>query len=66
MANALYGYTMIPFYDTLGPESISYILEHTKITSCYCSAESILTLSKTKDLHKLTEIISFDPIPSLV
>jgi long-chain acyl-CoA synthetase len=26
LANALYGYTMIPLYDTLGPDSISYVL----------------------------------------
>lgn len=29
IANTLYGNTMIPLYDTLGLESIPYILEHT-------------------------------------
>jgi len=26
-ANIIYGYTMVPFYDTLGPESIPFILD---------------------------------------
>ena len=44
MACALYGITLIPFYDTLGVDTISYILKQTEITSCVCSAASIKTL----------------------
>lgn len=51
IGNALYGYTMVPLYDSLGPESISYVLGHSEITTCYCTTPSIVTLSKTKDLH---------------
>lgn len=27
-ANVLYGNTMVPIYDTLGPDTISYVLKH--------------------------------------
>ncbi|KAL4434742.1 hypothetical protein ABPG74_017162 [Tetrahymena malaccensis] len=64
IANALYGYTMVPLYDSLGPESISYVLGHSGITTCYCSTPSIQTLSKTKDLHELKNIIAYDEVPA--
>ncbi|KAL4483574.1 hypothetical protein ABPG72_016855 [Tetrahymena utriculariae] len=62
IANSLYGYTMVPLYDSLGPDSISYVLANSQITTCYCSAASVQTLSKTQDLHHLKNIISFDQI----
>ncbi len=37
MACALYGYTSIPLYDTLGPDSISYALENSSISSLFCT-----------------------------
>ena len=37
MACVLYGYTTIPLYDTLGPESISYVLNNSSISSLFCS-----------------------------
>jgi long-chain acyl-CoA synthetase len=60
IANALYGYTMVPLYDTLGPDSISYVLFNSQIESCYCGAAGVTTISKTKDLHKLKNLIVFD------
>ncbi|KAL4504061.1 hypothetical protein ABPG72_022691 [Tetrahymena utriculariae] len=60
MANALYGYTMVPIYDTLGPDSVSFVLGHSLITTCICSAQSIETLSKTKQLFDLKNIISIE------
>ena len=37
MASVLYGFTTIPLYDTLGPESISFVLENSQITSIFCT-----------------------------
>jgi len=37
VACALYKYTAIPLYDTLGPESISYVIGNSGITTCFCS-----------------------------
>lgn len=60
MANGLYGYTMIPLYDTLGPDSVSYVLGHSGISTCICSTQSMETLAKTNQLHGLKNIISLD------
>ncbi|EAR92332.1 AMP-binding enzyme family protein (macronuclear) [Tetrahymena thermophila SB210] len=59
-ANALYGFTMVPLYDTLGPESASYILGHSGILTCICSTQQIDILSKATNLHDLKYIISID------
>lgn len=54
---------MVPLYDSLGPDSISYVLAHSGISTCYCSTPSITTLSKTKELHHLKNIVALDPVP---
>ena len=62
LANTLYNFVMVPLYDSLGPESISYVINHSEITTCFCDKNSIITLLKTKDLGKLEFIIGFDSI----
>lgn len=44
IANILYGYTMIPFYDTLGADSIPFILEQTKLETMFLSADALKTI----------------------
>lgn len=61
-ANFLYRKTMVPLYDTLGPESISFILKQTEISTIFCSIEGVESLLKLKDLVKLKNIILFDPL----
>lgn len=41
ISNALYGRTMVPLYDTLGLETISYVIEHANLTNCFCSKEGM-------------------------
>lgn len=41
IGNALYGYTMIPLYDTLGPDAVSFVLGHAELKTCICSSSSI-------------------------
>jgi len=36
-ANVMFNFTIIPFYDTLGPASISYILDNSRISTIVCS-----------------------------
>lgn len=62
LACALYGFTLVPFYDTLGPASIPFIMCQTQLTSIFCSIEVIPTLLKTNDLGNLKNIIAFDTI----
>lgn len=58
----LYRFQLVPLYDTLGLESIEYILEQTEITTCFVTEGTIKTLFKVKNPAKLKNLISFDPI----
>lgn len=49
-------------YDTLGPENIPYVLEHSGVQNCFCSKQSVDILLKTKNLGNLKYIISFDSL----
>ncbi|KAL4469391.1 hypothetical protein ABPG74_004644 [Tetrahymena malaccensis] len=62
MACALYGVTVVPLYDTLGYETITFVFEQTQMTTCFCSAASVNTLIQTPNLHKLANIVYFDPL----
>ena len=64
MACYLFGFTTIPFYDTLGIENLTYCLNHTKLTTCFCSPETAEVLSKLEDSGNLKNIVLFaDPSP---
>ncbi|KAL4483718.1 hypothetical protein ABPG73_002460 [Tetrahymena malaccensis] len=60
MANALYGYTMVPIYESLGSDSVNYILAHSGITTCICSTQSVGTLIQKADFKILQNIILLD------
>jgi len=40
-AAALYGFTIVPFYSTLGPDNISYVLNHTNVPTLFMTADKI-------------------------
>lgn len=56
----MYGYTTIPIYDTLGDENISYVFNHTNLTTVFVNDISIRALMKTHDLGNVKTIVSFD------
>ena len=62
IACCLYGLTLVPLYDTLGVENLSYCLNNSGITTCFCTAETVNTLLKLKDHGNLKNIISLDPL----
>ncbi|CAD8156607.1 unnamed protein product [Paramecium octaurelia] len=61
-ANIIYGYTMVPFYDTLGPESIPFILDQTNIETMFISADATKSLLQCKEKHKLKNLVLLDPL----
>ena len=61
VACILYGYCTIPIYDTLGDENISYVFNHTKLTTVFVNDFSVQALMKTQDMGFIKKIISFDP-----
>lgn len=57
VSNMLYGHVMIPLYDTLGPENITYCLRHSGITTCFATGPSITQLAKTENIGVIKTIV---------
>lgn len=63
VACALYGYTTVPVYDTLGEDGIQYIFESTELTSCFVHSDlvkKVLELKSKDKTGKLKEVIVLD------
>ena len=59
----LTGITVVTLYDTLGKESMDYILEQTSIKTIVCSSDKIknvVDLKKEGKITRLTHVIYFD------
>ena len=63
IACCLYGLTLVPLYDTLGIENLSYCLNNSGMTTLFCSAETLPVLLKLKDHGNLKNVICFDRLP---
>lgn len=50
-------------YDTLGAENIPYVLNHTNLTTLFCSKESLDILLKCDNTGSVKNVVSFDNIP---
>ena len=60
------GITSVPLYDTLGKESIDFILDQCHIRTVVCSADKVkilIDLRKAGKIPKLQTVIFFDPLP---
>jgi long-chain acyl-CoA synthetase len=53
---------MIPLYDTLGIDTIPFVLNQSEIATIFCSAPSVLTLLKCGDLGKLEYVVTLDDL----
>ena len=49
-------------YDTLGPENIPYVLNHTNMPTLFCSRASLDVLLKCENLGLVKNIVLFDPV----
>jgi long-chain acyl-CoA synthetase len=62
-ANNMYGMTLVPLYDTLGPEAAQFIVDQTELKIVICSADKVkATLDLTNKCPTLKLIIYFDTI----
>lgn len=69
MATAISGITSVTLYDTLGHDSIEYILNQTTMKTVVCSADKIKNITDLKAAGKLpsvTHIIYYDEAPASV
>ena len=60
IACMLYGLTSVAFYDTLGLESLEFILKQTNLITMMVSRETMEVLMNLKYLGKLQYVICFD------
>jgi len=57
--------TTVPLYDTLGPDVIEYILNHTRMSTIFCtdsSLEVLFKLAKDGQVEQLKNIVVFDAV----
>lgn len=59
MANSLYGNTMIPLYDSHGPDNVTYVLKHTNLETVFATAAKIDVICTCKDIGNLKNIVTF-------
>lgn len=55
-----FGLTVVPLYDTLGVENLSYCLNQSQLTTLFVTSATLKTLLTLKDFGNLKRIISFD------
>lgn len=63
LACTLYAITSVPIYDTLGQNSVEFILQHTGMTTVFCSnsyIESLIKAYAQKKVGKMSNIVCFD------
>lgn len=51
---------MVPLYDTLGPDTISYVIGHSNMETLFMEKTAFKNLWKADSLHNLKNIVSFD------
>jgi long-chain acyl-CoA synthetase len=61
MACWLYNLTTVPIYDTLGDENITYVFQHTQLTTCFVSELAVKGLMKCHDLVHVNTLVCYDP-----
>lgn len=63
---SLFGFTVIPIYDTLGMDSVEFIFKQTNASTCFCSSYYLSNLLKSISKHKtlggLVNLIALDKI----
>jgi long-chain acyl-CoA synthetase len=65
LATSIFGMTLVPIYDTLGPESVNFVFTQTNLTTVFCSGAFVDNFIKDQKAGKngrLSTIVVFDPI----
>ena len=65
MVSAMYGHTIVPIYDTLGPDAVQFVFEQTNLSTLFCSNEylpALLTSAKNNKLGKVKNIVVWDTL----
>jgi long-subunit acyl-CoA synthetase (AMP-forming) len=66
LASNAYAFTVVPLYDTLGPDAVEYILNHAEPPIIACSLDKVSILLQIADkCPHMKCILSMDPITPL-
>jgi len=60
MAAMLYGFTVVPLYDTLGMSSVQYILSETGLKTVFVANENLEKLINEKTIENIKTIVNFE------
>ncbi len=60
LAANLYGITSVSIYDTLGADSMRFILNQTNLTTIFCSVPMIINILKEEKFEKVENIVYFE------
>lgn len=52
----------VPLYDTLGPESVRYVVDQTSLAAVVCSAEVLENVLAVCDASSLKTVIQMEPV----
>jgi len=63
-ANCLYGFTSIPFYESITPEIASFVFNNANFTTILIAKQFVSVLTKMVDLGSLLNIVLLDKIDS--
>eukprot|EP00331_Platyophrya_macrostoma_P034535 CAMPEP_0176461624 /NCGR_PEP_ID=MMETSP0127-20121128/34775_1 /TAXON_ID=938130 /ORGANISM="Platyophrya macrostoma, Strain WH" /LENGTH=678 /DNA_ID=CAMNT_0017853371 /DNA_START=23 /DNA_END=2059 /DNA_ORIENTATION=+ len=62
-ASIMYGYTVLPIYDTLGPEAVDFVFDQTGVTTMFLSTDHLESIVKSKEAgktNKLLHVVCFE------
>lgn len=60
MSAALFGFTSVPIYDTLGQQAVHYILDQTNMSTLFVSQANVEVLLKLEKLGQLKNVVLLD------
>lgn len=60
----LYGFTLVPFYDTFGVENLTYCLQNSGISTLIVGLQDTFNILKVKNLANLKNLICLDKLPA--
>jgi len=65
IANMYFNYTSIGFFDSMGVETVNYILKQTELTTIFVAGEyvsKLIQMRKDGLCENLKNVVTFDPI----
>lgn len=65
IANMYFNYTTIGFFDSMGNDTVDYILKQTELSTIFCSGDyvaKLITMKKEGLATNITKVVTFDAI----